>query len=286
MNTHLRRRLLADAAVNSHANPAHVDRALQYGNSRYRRRVASVYAVTLTVSAILMLALVAVHPAAYAVLNSLGADSTTTAPLPTATNLSDTPNSNIVLASISIVPGAVTLAAGETAQLSVVGNFSDGASGPVSGVATWQSDNDTIAIITTEGVVTALVPDQNATITASLGGFTDTTTVIVAAKVLTRISIRSVQSSYNSFQKDLETDSQAGLPVGGEAALVADGAYSDGTSGALAGVTWASDETGIATIGADGTLRAVAAGTAQVTASLQGVVGTVTIDVSEANVVD
>lgn len=68
MNTRQRRRLLADAAVNAHANPARVDRALHYGTRRYRRHVVSVYAVVLTVSALVFVALVAVHPATRAAL--------------------------------------------------------------------------------------------------------------------------------------------------------------------------------------------------------------------------
>jgi len=191
-----------------------------------------------------------------------------------------------VLTSISIVPGALTLAVGATAQLEVVGNFSDGTSGPAVGTPRWQSNDDAIARVSPAGVVTALVPEKSATITASLAGLTDTTTVIVEARALTRISIRSVKSSSDSFQKDLESDGHAALTVGGDAELVADGAYSDGTSATLTDVTWASDQTAVATVDSTGYLRAVAAGTARITASLRGIVGTITVDVVDGPVVE
>ncbi|WP_035877583.1 Ig-like domain-containing protein [Cryobacterium sp. MLB-32] len=289
MNPQLRRRLLATAAVNSHANPAIVDRALRSGSGRYRRHVASVYAITLVVSALVFLAVVLVHPAARAAVDSLssGATSepTTTSPAPT-TSQPATGNPALVLASISIVPGAVTLPVGGTAQLTVVGNFSDGSSGPTAGVPVWVSNNDTIVSVNPDGRVTGLSPGQNATVTASLAGLIDSTVIIVTEKALTRISIRSVQSSSDTFQKDLESDGQAALPVGGDAQLVADGAYSDGTSGTLANATWASDQPGVATVDSAGRLRAVAAGTAHITASLQGNVATISLDVSDGPVVE
>lgn len=283
MNTHLRRRLLADAAVNSHAHPARVDRALRYGTSRYRRRVTSIYAVVLTVSAVVFLALVAGHPAARLAFDAARVGST--AP-PAGGSPAATRDSDVVLTSISIVPGAVTLAAGATARLGVVGNFSDGSSGRVDEVPTWQSDDDTIARVSPQGIVTALRPDENAVITASLAGFTDSTTVIVEAKVLERISIRSVQSNSESFQKDLEPDGLASLPVGGEARLVADGAYSDGTTSELAGVAWDSDQESVATVDSMGALRAVDVGTARITASQQGALATIAVEVDDDSVVE
>ncbi|MDH6236113.1 Ig-like domain-containing protein [Cryobacterium sp. CG_9.6] len=287
MNPQLRHRLLAEAAVESHAHPADVGRAVSFGMHAYRHRLRTVYLVTSVVWSVVLITAFLLHPAFRALGDAGGAlPATTASSTPSAPTPTSTPGSAAVLSSISIVPGMVRLAPGTTAELRVVGNFGDGSTGAVTGVPSWTSSDDSVVTVSSDGIVTAIGVGATATITATIDDFSDTAPVIVDPQALVSLSIRSVESSSTTFQKDLEDDGQATLTRGLDATLVADGAYNDESSRPVNDAAWASDDQSVATIDAAGYVQAVAPGTARISATSAGaegtlVVATITIEVTD-----
>ncbi|MDE7419673.1 MAG: Ig-like domain-containing protein [Muribaculaceae bacterium] len=116
---------------------------------------------------------------------------------------------------------------------------------------TWSSNDETVATVSAEGVVTA-VKDGTATITVtSTNGKTATCNVTVAANIVDVTSI--------SIDKETLT-----LTEGDNATLTATVAPSDATD---KNVTWTSSDESIATVSTAGVVTALKAGTAIITAA-------------------
>ncbi|MDE5586362.1 MAG: Ig domain-containing protein, partial [Muribaculaceae bacterium] len=131
---------------------------------------------------------------------------------------------------------------------------------------TWTSSDASIASVSSDGVVTALKPG-NATITAtSSNGKTATCAVTVAANI---ISVESITISKTELS----------LTEGDTATLTATIAPENATDKT---VTWTSSDASIATVSADGTVTAVKAGTATITAaSANGKTATCSVTVAD-----
>lgn len=162
------------------------------------------------------------------------------------------------LSSIALTPASNSLTTGQTANFTATGTYSDSTTADITNTATWASSNTAVATVDNTGFVTA-VGAGNASITASLNGVTSTAASLVVtppAATQTGVSV---------------TPLTVGLTVGQTSALTAMASYSDGSSTNVSSTaTWASDNTAVATVDATGLVTAVAAGTANITASSGG----------------
>lgn len=169
-----------------------------------------------------------------------------------------------IVASVVVTPATAGINVGATAQLTatpkdLLGNV-------LSGAVTWTSGNNAIASVSANGLVTGVAPGT-ATITATVGGVSATATITVTALPAPVASV-------------VVTPSSASITVGNTTQLAA--TPRDASNTALAGraVTWASSNASVATVSASGLVTAVAAGSATITATSEGVNGTASITVT------
>ena len=159
----------------------------------------------------------------------------------------------------------------DTQQFKATATTVGGTSSDVSSSATWSSSNNTIATVSTTGLVTAKSAGNGvgtATITASSGGLQQTATITVTGSTLNSIAI---------------TPTNPTVTVGQTTQLLATGTFADNsTQNVTAFVTWASSDTTKATVSSTGLVTGVATGSPTVTATAQttaAVTSTVTVTV-------
>ncbi len=172
------------------------------------------------------------------------------------------------VASVTLSPASASVAAGGATQFTAT--LQDSAGNVLTGQpVTWASSDSTIATINGSGLATA-VAAGTATITATSGGVTGAAALTVTAT--NPASVASVVVSPTSTS----------LFVGNTLQLAA--ALKDAGGNALAGrtVTWTSSTPAVATVNANGLVTAVAAGSASITATSEGVKGTATVTVTAA----
>jgi hypothetical protein len=177
---------------------------------------------------------------------------------------------NATLTGIEISPLTPQIAIGTSAAFSAAGLFSDGSVQDVTGQASWSASDSSVAALS--GSSATGLAAGTATISASLGGLTDSTLLTVTSATLASISVAAPSPS---------------LPFGTDEQLSATGHFSDGTTQDLsAQVLWSSDDSTIATVsnapGSVGLLLAIAPGTMHASAALLGVSGSAAITVSAA----
>src|SRR5271157_519428 len=99
------------------------------------------------------------------------------------------------IGSIFITPSTATVSVGNTQQLTATGKYSDGSTSTLSGSSVgWSSSDDTVATITSGGLVTG-VKVGTATMTVSDQGVTATATVKVTYENVASIAITTTQGS-------------------------------------------------------------------------------------------
>ncbi|HET9553899.1 MAG TPA: Ig-like domain-containing protein, partial [Anaeromyxobacteraceae bacterium] len=168
------------------------------------------------------------------------------------------------LQSVTVEPAQATLAAGLTLQLAAKAHWSNGTTQDVTTQATWSSDR-AAATVSSAGLATG-VAQGTANLTASYGGFSGACALTVTAVALQSIAV---------------TPANPSLVEGFTQQLTATGTYTDGhTADLTSQVTWASSATASATVGTAGLVTAQAPGSAQVSASLGGRSGAVTVTVT------
>ena len=163
--------------------------------------------------------------------------------------------------------------AGETFQMKIT-YTPENARGDV----TWKSSNPNVASVSWNGVVTA-VSQGTVTLTATVAGVGDKTCIVRcnfkdssgSSSTTTTTATQAPSSSGGSssasglklsrddFTLDLNSDNPS------------DKSWRLTVSGTGSAVTWASSNTGVATVSADGTVKAVGKGTADITATVDGV---------------
>jgi uncharacterized protein YjdB len=162
------------------------------------------------------------------------------------------------LSSIALTPASNSVTTGQTANFTATGTYSDSSTADITTQATWASSNTAVATIDNTGLMTA-VGAGSASITATLNGITSTAASIVVtppSATLTSVSV---------------TPLNVGLTVSQTSALTAMAGYSDGSSTNISSTaTWSSSNTAVATVDGTGLVTAVAAGTANITASSGG----------------
>jgi Big-like domain-containing protein len=178
------------------------------------------------------------------------------------------------LTTITVKPATASMAPASSLGFSATGTFSDGSTQPLSNVATWTSTDTTVATVDAIGEVTAASAGSS-TITATFNSVPGTASVIVQSSPLQSIVI---------------TPSPANVPEGMTIPLVATGKFADGTTQNLSSnVTWTCTPSSIATVSNvpsfQGIVTGVAPGAATVTAVFGGIVGTSTVNTTNATLI-
>ncbi|MGL6614234.1 Ig-like domain-containing protein [Aeromonas caviae] len=174
-----------------------------------------------------------------------------------------------VLAAIQITPPSVSLAKGQTRQLTATATYSDNTTADISSSVAWLPVDITTATVSTTGLLTGMAQGTTE-VTASQNGITSNTVqVTVTDAILTAIEITPPSVSVGKGQTQQ---------------LTATATYSDNTTANVTGsVAWLSDDMTTATVSSTGLLTGVVQGTTKVTASLDGVTSnTVQVTVTDA----
>lgn len=165
------------------------------------------------------------------------------------------------IATIEISPSTVTLAKTGFIQLSATARDSNNTA--ISGVAfTWSSDNPNILSVDSNGLASGLA-EGTATITASAAGISKGASLQV--KQIAAISISPADVTISRT---------------GSRQFSATARDTDGMALSGATFTWSSDNPNIISINASGLASGQAEGTATITASADGIIGTTTVNVT------
>ena len=157
------------------------------------------------------------------------------------------------VASLTVSPNTSSLVVGQTTQVSAV--VKDAAGTTLSGRAvTWASSDEAVATISSSGVVSA-VAAGSVTISGTSEGVKGSVTLTVSAATVARVTV-----SLNSANVAVGQTTQATA-----AALDASGQPISGRT-----VTWSIDPSSIATVSTGGVVTGVAAGSATLTATVDG----------------
>ncbi|MCP5013775.1 MAG: hypothetical protein GY938_00660, partial [Ketobacter sp.] len=180
---------------------------------------------------------------------------------------------NAVITDIIVTPALLTVAKGQTEQLTATAIYSDGTSLNVSSSVTWTPVDTNIVTVSPEGMLSGVV-EGTTTVTATQDGITsNTVNVEVTNAVMTEIVV---------------TPALITLAKGQLQPLTATAIYSDGSSSDVSSsATWAPVDTNIVTVSAEGTLSGVTEGTTTVTATQDGITSnTVNVEVTNAVITD
>jgi len=188
------------------------------------------------------------------------------------------------VSSIEVTPINPTLSVGGRQQFTATAIYSDATTQDVTARATWVSSDTTVAQVSTagggpggggqRGTVTALAAGTT-TISATLNGFSGSSTVTVTTATLSSIQV---------------TPSEPSIAAGVQLSFVATAIYSDNTTQNVTGrATWISSTPSVASIstanGSRGQALAIAAGGTTISATVDGVTGTTTLTVTSAKLV-
>src|SRR5207237_755528 len=131
----------------------------------------------------------------------------------------------------------------------------------------WASSNTSVATIDSGGAAHA-VNTGNSSISAASGSVTGSTTMTVTAAVLRSIEV---------------TPANPSIPKGTDLQFHATGTFSDGSTADLTSpATWASSNTGVATIGGGGLAHGANQGTSSISATSGTITGATTLTVGPA----
>jgi trimeric autotransporter adhesin len=175
------------------------------------------------------------------------------------------------LASLTIPQGNVTIAETTTEPFSAIGTFTDGSTRDLTTQATWISSNPAVATVgSSYGLAKGLSPGWT-TITAAVGTVSASVILTVTNATLVSISV---------------TPTGATIAPGTNLTFTATGTFSDSSTQIITSdSTWASDNVAVATTGGGPVVTAVAPGTANISATLDGVTGSAPLNVSSVTLV-
>ncbi|MFZ0959005.1 MAG: Ig-like domain-containing protein [Candidatus Sulfotelmatobacter sp.] len=170
------------------------------------------------------------------------------------------------LSSIAILPAASTIAQNTTQQFSAIGTFDDGSTHNLTAQVAWSSSNPAAASIgSSTGLATGL-SQGTTTIKATLGSIIGSTSLDVSSATIVSISV---------------TPTGRTIAPGTELSFTATGTFSDSSTQVITtDATWTSSDTAVATVGPEGEVTAVAAGTTNITAAFGGKSGSSLLTVS------
>jgi uncharacterized protein YjdB len=173
------------------------------------------------------------------------------------------------ITAISVSPDDMTLPIGVGEQYTASAIYSDGSVQDLVSGVTWSTSDPTIASVDGNGLATT-VAAGTATITATVGSFTDSSTITVVAAHLLSITVSPATVS---------------MAPGTQQQFTATGIFDDGSTQVLTSVQWSSSATSVMSIDGNGLGQAVAAGSSTVTATSGAVSGTSSITVTSATLV-
>jgi hypothetical protein len=170
--------------------------------------------------------------------------------------------------SVTVTADRVMVPKNLSAQFIATVNYTDGRAVDMSDMVDWESSNTGVATVR-DGAVKGVAPGA-AEISATFMGKTGTKKVTVTNATVNSITVAT----------------PAPVAKGLHAQLSATGKFSDGSTQDITSlVTWTAVNPGVATVDASGSVQAVAVGSTEIDASLEGVTGKTTVQVSSAVVV-
>jgi phage tail sheath protein FI len=154
---------------------------------------------------------------------------------------------NATLTSIVVAPGAITLAAGQTKQLTALGVYSDSTSQDLTASVTWSSTAAAVTMSTTTNGLASAAAIGSAGVKATLGAVVSSAAAVtVTAAVLTSIAV---------------TPASPSIAAGATQQFIATGTFTDGSTQVITGsAAWTSSNAAVATVASGGLATAVAAG--------------------------
>ncbi len=170
------------------------------------------------------------------------------------------------VASVTVTLPAVSLVAGQT-QVAVATPRDANGAGLTDRQITWTSSATAVASVTESGMISALTPGTT-TITAASEGVSGQAMLTVVAVPPIPVASVTVSPASPSIQVGATTQLSA----------VTRDANNNVLSGGV--VTWSSDNSGIASVDANGLVSAVSAGGTRITASSEGKTGSVSLAVT------
>jgi hypothetical protein len=169
------------------------------------------------------------------------------------------------LVSVAISPLDLSIALGDTKQLTATGTFSDKSTQDLTSVVTWTSSLPAVAVVGTSGLA-ASHSVGTSTITASLGPVNASLQLTVSTPALASITVAKSNSA---------------IPLGATTQLTATGTYTDSTVRDLTNsVSWTCSPSGSLKINGSGVATGSAMGTATVTAKSGAISGASTLEIS------
>jgi hypothetical protein len=183
--------------------------------------------------------------------------------------------SGAMLVSIDVSPFLQSMAKGTQVQFSAMGNYSDLSTQDLTAQVTWSTSDAAVAAVSnadgSRGLATGLGVGST-TLSAGIEGVLGTTNFDVTAAVLEEIRVAPADSS---------------VRIGMGCAFHATGVFSDATTQDLTAlVTWSSSDGAVATIsnaaGGEGLATCVGGGSATISATHSGKIGTTSLTVSTA----
>jgi uncharacterized protein YjdB len=171
-------------------------------------------------------------------------------------------SSEAEVAAVIVSRQSTSLVTGQTQQL--LATLKDSNGDVLSGLTiTWSSSNPSVATVSDTGLVTGIAPGS-ATITAKVDGKTGTALITVSDAPVASVTVG---------------EGIVVLMVGQTRQLVA--TLKDANGNTLSGrtVTWFSSDPSIATVTATGLVAGIKQGSATVTATVEGISGTTTIEI-------
>jgi trimeric autotransporter adhesin len=171
--------------------------------------------------------------------------------------------------SISVTPEDLTLPIGISQQYIASAIYSDGSIEDLVSGVTWSSSTTSVATIDANGLAT-IIAAGSTTITATVGAFTDTTTITVVPAHLTSITLSPASVS---------------IAPGTRQQFVATGNFDDGSTQVLTSALWSSSAISVLTMDASGLGVAVGPGTSTVTAISGTISATASVTVTNATLV-
>jgi uncharacterized protein YjdB len=173
------------------------------------------------------------------------------------------------LVSIAVTPVGQTLGIGISQQYTATATYSDGSSSDLSSGVTWSSSATSVATVNSSGLVTTIAAGST-TITATVGGLSDASTLTVVPAQLVSISV---------------SPSTQSIAAGTVQQFSAVGSFDDGSTQLLTSLVWSSSSTSVATIDATGLATSVGTGVTTITATSGSVSGTASLTVTAATLV-
>lgn len=157
---------------------------------------------------------------------------------------------------ITVDPTSVSLLPGETFQISAV--YSDESGESQSDMIQWESRSPAVASVNNTGLVSALTPGQAWIVVTAPGALTDSVLV-------------TVPNNPNEVAKVVISTTQNTLEIGASLPLTAKAYTGSNQEMPSPVVTWSSSDTTVLTITSEGLAFGLKAGTALVTATVEGI---------------